>query len=219
MKILAVNGSPRKNWNTGTLLRKCMEGATSQGAETEFIHLYNLNFKGCQSCFSCKTIDGKSYGKCARKDDITSILERVRDADGIILGSPVYLGAVTGAMRSFLERLVFPYVVYDGVSTLFPRKINIGFIYTMNLTESAVQRGRLGLDKHISATEMILQLVFGASESLLVTDTYQFDDYSKVFAPRFDAEQKAKRRREVFPLDCQKAFEMGVRFAKASGAS
>jgi hypothetical protein len=89
----------------------------------------------------------------------------------------------------------------------------------MNLTESAVQRGRLGLDKHISATEMILQLVFGASESLLVTDTYQFDDYSKVFAPRFDAEQKAKRRREVFPLDCQKAFEMGVRFAKASGAS
>lgn len=219
MNILAVNGSPRKNWNTATLLRKGLEGATSQGAETGFIHLYDLNFKGCQSCFSCKTIGSKSYGKCARKDDITSILERVRDADGIILGSPVYLGAVTGAMRSFLERLVFPYLVYDGVSTLFPRKINTGFIYTMNMTETALQSGRLGLDKHISATELFLKRIFGASESLLVTDTYQFDDYSKVFAPRFDAEQKAKRRREVFPLDCQKAFEMGVRFVKASGAS
>ena len=218
MKILAVNGSPRENWNTAVLLRKALEGATSQGAETEFIHLYDLNFKGCQSCFSCKMIGGKSYGKCARKDDITSILERVRDADGIILGSPVYLGAVTGAMRSFLERLVFPYLVYDGASTLFPKKINTGFIYTMNMTDTALQSGRLGVDKHVSATEMFLKRIFGASESLLVTDTYQFDDYSKVFAPQFNAEQKAKRRREVFPLDCQKAFEMGVRFAEETGA-
>ena len=60
MKILAVNGSPRKNWNTATLLGKALEGATSQGAETEFDHLYDLNFKGCQSCFSCKTMGGKS---------------------------------------------------------------------------------------------------------------------------------------------------------------
>ncbi len=218
MKILAVNGSPRKNWNTATLLGKALEGATSQGAETELDHLYDLNFKGCQSCFFCKMIGRKSYGKCARKDDITSILERVRYADGIILGSPVYLGAVTGAMRSFLERLVFPYLVYDGTSTLFPKKINTGFIYTMNMTETALQSGRLGLDKNVSATEMFLKRIFGASESLLVTDTYQFDDYSKVFAPQFNAEQKAQRRREVFPLDCQKAFEMGVRFAEETGA-
>lgn len=219
MKILAINGSPRRNWSTATLLLEALEGATSQGAETEFIHLYDLNFKGCQSCFSCKMIGGKSYGKCARKDDITPILERARYADGIILGSPVYLGAVTGAMRSFLERLVFPYLVYDGASTLFPKKINTGFVYTMNITETAVQSGRLGLDKHISATEVFLKRIFGTSESLLVTDTYQFDDYSKVFAPQFDAEQKAKRRREAFPLDCQKAFEMGARFAKEIGTS
>jgi len=149
---------------------------------------------------------------------MSTILERVRYADGIILGSPVYLGAVTGAMRSFLERLVFPYLVYDGASTLFPKKINTGFIYTMNMPETALQSGRLGLDKHISATEMFLKRAFGASESLLVTDTYQFDDYSKVFAPQFNAEQKTKRRREVFPLDCHKAYEMGVRFAEETDA-
>jgi multimeric flavodoxin WrbA len=163
-------------------------------------------------------IGGKSYGNCARKDDITSILDGIRDADGIILGSPVYLGAVTGAMRSFLERLIFPYLVYDGASTLFPKHINTGFIYTMNMTDTALQSGRLGLDKHISATEMFLKRIFGASESLMVTDTYQFDDYSKVFAPQFDAEHKAKRQREAFPVDCQKAFEMGVRFAKEMGS-
>jgi len=214
MKILVVNGSPRNNWNTATLLRRALEGAASQGAETEFIHLYNLDFKGCQSCFSCKTIGGKSYGKCARKDDITPVLEKVKETDGIILGSPIYLGAVTGSMRSFLERLIFPYLVYDGVSSLFPRKINTGFIYTMNITETDLQGGRLGLAKHLGWMEMLLERIFGATESLFVTDTYQFDDYSKVFAPMFDREKKAKRQLEVFPLDCQKAFEMGAKFTR-----
>ena len=62
MKILAINGSPRKNSNTATLLKKALEGAAAQGAETELIHLYDLNFKGCISCFACKLKDGKSYG-------------------------------------------------------------------------------------------------------------------------------------------------------------
>ena len=49
MKVIAINGSPRKKWNTATMLEKALEGATSEGAETELIHLYDLNFKGCTS--------------------------------------------------------------------------------------------------------------------------------------------------------------------------
>ncbi len=64
MKVFAVNGSPRKNWNTAALLSKALEGAASLGAETELIHLYDLSFKGCVSCFTCKLRGGKSYGKC-----------------------------------------------------------------------------------------------------------------------------------------------------------
>lgn len=59
MKIIALNGSPRKKWNTATLLQKALEGAVSQGAITELIHLYDLNYKGCISCFACKTLGGK----------------------------------------------------------------------------------------------------------------------------------------------------------------
>jgi multimeric flavodoxin WrbA len=55
MKVMAFNGSPRKKWNTATLLEKALEGAASQGAETELIHLYDLDFKGCISCFAYKT--------------------------------------------------------------------------------------------------------------------------------------------------------------------
>jgi len=59
MKVIAINGSPRKKWNTATLLEKALAGAASQGAETELMHLYDLNYKGCISCFACKTIGGK----------------------------------------------------------------------------------------------------------------------------------------------------------------
>lgn len=134
MKVMAINGSPRKNKNTATLLTKALEGASSCGAETELIHLYDQNYKGCVSCFACKLKNGKSYGKCALKDDLTPILEKVSNANAIIFGSPIYLHSVTGAMRSFLERLIFQYLVYDtNHSSLFKRKIPAGFIYTMNV--------------------------------------------------------------------------------------
>ena len=60
MKVLGFNGSPRKNWNTAMLLEKALEGAASEGAETELIHLYELNYKGCISCFACKTREAVS---------------------------------------------------------------------------------------------------------------------------------------------------------------
>ena len=211
MKVITFNGSPRKTWNTATLLNRALDGAASQGAETELIHLYDLSYKGCVSCFSCKTRGGKSYGKCAVKDELTPILEKIEEADGIILGSPIYLGTVTGEMRSFMERLIFPYLTYtDPPDTLFPKKISTGFVYTMNITEDRLKEF---CGQHIGFNEMLLRLIFGASESLFSYDTYQFEDYSKVVAERFDPEKKAKRRKEVFPKECEKAYEMGVRFA------
>ena len=110
MKILAFNGSPRKKWNTATLLEHALEGAASKGAATDLVHLYDLNFKGCMSCCACKTKDGESYGRCAVKDELAPVLEKVEGAHAIILGSPIYYGSVSGEMRSFIERLVFPLI-------------------------------------------------------------------------------------------------------------
>jgi len=215
MKVIVINGSPRKKWNTAILLNKALEGAASKGAETELIHLYDLNYKGCISCFACKLKDGKSYGKCAVNDDLSPIFKRIEDADALILSSPIYLGAATGEMRSFMERLLFPYYVYDvSHPTLFKKKIPTGFIYSMGLNMDGMMER--GYDQHFKVTEMLMERVFGTSESLCVTDTYQFDDYSKYVSTIFNEKKKAKRREEEFPKDCQRAFEMGVRFA--SGA-
>ncbi|AGK95696.1 flavodoxin family protein [Clostridium pasteurianum] len=214
MKIIAFNGSPRKSWNTATLLEKALEGAASKGAETELINLYDLNYKGCASCFACKKIGSKSYGKCALKDDLTPILDKIEEADGIILGSPIYLGSITGEMKSFLERLIFPYLVYDAdYSSLFKKKINTAFIYTMGIDEQRLLNS--GYDSYFNINKTFLEHIFGNFESLILTDAYQFDDYSKYVSSAFDPEKKAQRRQEQFPIDCEKAFELGVNFATA----
>jgi multimeric flavodoxin WrbA len=212
MKVIAINGSPRKTWNTATLLKKALEGAASRGAETELVHLYDLSYKGCISCFACKTKDGPSYGKCAVKDDLTPLFDRIRETDALLLGSPIYYGIETGEMRSFMERLCFPYSTYtDPPGSLFPKSIPTSFIYTMNATEEmATQRG---YPHHFEVNQTFMTTVFGKNEVLLSYDTYQFEDYSKIYAPRFNPEKKAKRRAETFPLDCEKAFKMGERLA------
>lgn len=213
MNVLAINGSPRKNWNTATLLNEALEGAASQGATTELVHLYDLKYKGCVSCFACKLNNGASYGSCAYQDDLTPIFEKLEYVDAVILGSPIYLGNSTGEMRSFLERLVFQYLVYDGnYSTLFKKKIPIGFIYTMNVDETRMKE--FGYEQALGRTEFALAKTFGSCESLYVLDTYQFRDYSKYVATAFSEAHKAKRRNEVFPDDCKKAFDMGARFAQ-----
>jgi multimeric flavodoxin WrbA len=213
MKVLLINGSPRKTGNIATLLNNAIQGVTSQNVEAEIVHLYDYNFKGCISCFACKRKDGKSYGKCAVQDELTSILKKIEEADALIIGSPLYFGNVTGEVRSFLERLQFPYSVYDkNYSSLFPRKMQVGFIFAMNVTNERLEV--CGYKESLSMIEQTAGRIFGDAESLFVTDTYQFDDYSKYEVTAFDPELKSKRREEEFPKDCKKAFDMGEKFAR-----
>jgi multimeric flavodoxin WrbA len=209
MKILAFNGSPRKEWNTAILTKEALRGAESKGASTELVHLYDLTYKGCTSCFACKLKGGKSYGRCALKDDLTPLFKKVEEANAIILASPVYLGAMTGEMRSFLERLVFPYYTYkDPIESLFPKRIRVGFIYTFGATEEMAQQR--GWDKYLDMTGAFVKVVLGDVQTVRAFDTYQFEDYSKYESSRFDPVHKANRRKNVFPLDKEKAFALGA---------
>jgi len=190
------------------LLENALEGAESQGAETELIHLYDLNYKGCTSCFACKLKDGKSYGKCAINDELTPVLNQLADADAFLLGSPIYFGTVTGEMRSFMERLLFPYLAYtQPPASLFNRKIPTAFIYTMNVSEEKFKE--VQYDIHINLNENILSRIFGQAESFCSFETLQFEDYDKVVFSYFDPEERRERRRTIFPEDCRKVFTLG----------
>ncbi|KAA0888271.1 flavodoxin family protein [Oryzomonas rubra] len=213
MKVIAINGSPRKKWNTATLLGKALEGAAAQGAETELVHLYDLDYKGCVSCFACKTRGGKSYGACGFTDGLTPLLNRIIEADALIIGSPIYFGSVTGETRSFLERLLFPYLTYTlPYASIAPKQIATGFIYTMNVTDE--QSTAYGYEHLFTSHARYLQLIFGQQpETLCSFDTCQVSDYSKVLIESFDPVHKEQRHKEVFPQDCQQAYDLGARLA------
>ncbi len=100
-------------------------------------------------------------------------------------------------MQSFLERLQFPFLTYtDPPASIFPGKIRTGFIFILGADKNMAEER--GFDARIAMHEFILKMIFGNSESLSCYDTHQFNDYSKVFALRWDPEKKAKRRAEVF---------------------
>lgn len=210
MKVIAFNGSPRKNeWNTVTLIKNALEGSASVGAETEMIHLYDLKYSGCISCFACKKLGRKQDGVCAIKDDLKDVLDRVKDADALIIGTPVYWHAESAATRAFLERLFFPYYKYSkDFKSVFPKQIKTGLIYTMNVTNEMANDA--GYDKHFAMTRWSLEMIFGECELMLSTDTMQYDDYDKYDSEAFDGNAKLKRHNKVFPEDCRRAFELGI---------
>ena len=210
MKVIAINGSPRKNWNTHILIENCLAGAKEAGAETELINLYDISFKGCTSCFACKRKD-IIVKKCAMKDDLELVLQKICECDALVLGSPIYFSSITGEMRSLWERLLFPYSSYEGKPSSFGKKINTAFIYTMNTPAFALPL--VGYNKIFKENKRLMKKIFGNSESLVVTSTYQFDDYSKYAITFFNGAKRLRRRETVFLKDCKKAFFLGKKLA------
>lgn len=215
MKFIAVNGSPRKNKNTATILQRILDGAKSvcPDAEVEMIHLYDISFTGCRSCFACKLKDEKFHGvKCFYKDDLSPVLDAVSACDWLVLGTPIYLGLYTGVFHSFLERLLYAYSTYElSYRTTAPKKMPTALIYTMNWPEdkgSVVYAGKFDM------MEGIIGNVFTPPEKLSVYNTYQFDDYSKYNCEKFNEEDKRKYRDEHFPIDLENAYNVGVRLAQ-----
>ncbi len=207
MKLMVINGSPRKNWNTGMLLKSAMDGAGAHGSETRLVHLYELNYKGCISCFSCKLKNGKNYGRCSLSDDLTPVLRDIEECDSLLIGSPIYFGDVTGELRSFLERLLFQYLEYNRQrSSTFKKRIRCGFIYTMNAGEDQAE---IYKEVIFSRMEGVMRRFLGETRSIYATETLQFDDYSLYVSDAFDPEARLRRRKEEFPKDCSKAFELG----------
>lgn len=207
-KLIAINGSPRRNGNTAELLKHALKGAEEAGAETSLVNLYGLNFKGCTSCFYCK-LKSKEHGTCAMKDDLTPVLEQVKQADAIIFGTPIYFMNFSAGMVAFIERLFFSNYIYSNeIPTVFPKKLPSAYFYTMNMTEENFKhfgmRERLGLYEVF--TKRILQV---KPKMLFAYNTYQFKDYSKYESSIFSEPEKAAYRKEVFPEQCKQAYQIG----------
>ena len=214
MKAIAINGSPRKGWNTDMLLQQALKGAGDAGAQTELIQLSDLAFSGCRSCFACKRA-GAETGRCMWKDDLQPVFDKILSSDVVFMGSPIYLGNVSGMMYCLIERLDFSLLSYDDYSKrLFDGSVNSCFFFTMNAPKEFADRGYRGMMEQYSNT---MKRLGGSSEYYAACDTLQFNDYSRFAAGSFDEAHKRKVRQEQFPKDLQAAYDIGLRLT-ASGA-
>ncbi len=125
MKILAINGSPRKDGNTAKLLKEMTKDHVD--VDLDYYDLNALTIKDCQACFFCKKNDA-----CAIKDDMQKLYKKLREADAVVIGSPVYFGVENANTRMFIDRLYALLAFGDGPGKYVPRlkgdKMAISFV-------------------------------------------------------------------------------------------
>ncbi len=119
MKIVGFVGSPRKKGNTTTIVNEVLRGAGEAGAETKIFDLNALRIRGCQACYQCQTPDGK----CVQKDDMAQLYDEIFTADGVVIGSPVFMLQVTGQTKIFIDRLFALMYLKDGRPGNFRNKV------------------------------------------------------------------------------------------------
>lgn len=113
MKVLLVNGSPKANGNTSVALNEMVKVFNEQGIETELVHIGNKNIRGCIACNSCG-----EKGKCCFDDEVNTFAEKFKEADGLVVGSPVYYASANATLIAFLDRLFY--------STSFSKTMKVG---------------------------------------------------------------------------------------------
>lgn len=214
-----INASPCRKGNTARLLEAFADGFTASGTNTNTntvrrTDLYDLSYTGCRSCFACKLRDGRSYGRCAVRDGLTEVLDRLREADAVLIGSPVYFASVTGALQSFLERWLFPFSTYEaGYRSLWERRIPLFTVYTMNATQE--QAAQLQIPQALDRAEGFIAHVTGVMPvRQTVWDTCQFDDYARYRVEVFSPEHKRSVRESRFPSDLHTARANGEALAQ-----
>ena len=203
-KIVVVNAGPRKGWNTDSLLTEAARGASEAGAAVERFDLFRLEkYTGCISCFGCKK--EKNKGRCICRDGLMPVLDAVREADGLIIGSPNYLSELTASFRAFYERLIFQNLTYNRENPCCnTHRIPVLLIMTSNAPDTMYR-------EMMQNYQQTLSNFVGPTEILISGNTLQLRDYSKTDWPwtLFDPEEKRKRHETVFPQEMEKAFQMG----------
>ncbi|MBR3295235.1 MAG: flavodoxin family protein [Clostridia bacterium] len=205
-KIVVVKAGPRKGWNTDTLLDEAAKGAEKAGAEVVTFDLFRLErFTGCISCFGCKKERFK--GHCICRDGLTEVLDAIREADGLIIGSPNYLGEMTSSFRALYERLIFQNLTYNRETPCCnEHMIPVLLVMTSNAPEGMYS-------DLLSGYRNTFSRFVGPCEVFVSGNTLQLNDYSKTDWKwsMFDPEAKKIRHETVFPEECRRINELAER--------
>ena len=165
MTVVGFVGSPRKNGNTARLVKEVLRGAQESGAETRLYLLNEMNIKGCQGCRACKPLDGT----CIQKDDMRPLLDEIKKADAVVIGTPVYMCQMTGQTKLFVDRL------YAFLNNDFTHKLGEGkktlMVYTQGQADPKMFQSSFDLNNGVLSL-----LGFKIQETIVVAGTRKPDD-------------------------------------------
>ena len=207
-RIIVVNAGPRMGWNTDALLQEAANGASMNGAEILRFDLFRLErYTGCISCFGCKK--EKFKGRCICRDGLTPVLDAIRESDGLIIGSPNYLGELSASFRALYERLIFQNLTYQLEKPCCnAHPVPVLLIMTSNAPDNAYA-------SLLNGYRQTLNRFIGPTEVFVCGDTLQLKDYGKTDWPwtMFDPEAKKQRHNTVFPKEREQVFSLGAKLA------
>jgi multimeric flavodoxin WrbA len=140
MEIIAINGSPRKEGNTSTIIKTILAGAQSRGVETVEVRLHDIDLKGCMGCLSCR----KNPGQCRQEDELSPYLEALKTCQAYIIGSPIYMYHITGQMKIFIDRVYSLYISRENEPGVYDPALPPGKPYALVTSQGHPDPDRFG---------------------------------------------------------------------------
>lgn len=137
MKVVCLLGSPRLKGNSATIAKCFCEIAEKQGAEVQTFALNKLKYRGCQACMTCKT----KLDRCVLEDDLTEVLDALREAHVVVMASPVYYGDVSSQLKGFIDR-TYSYLTPDYATSGNPSRLPPGKKLVFILTQGQPDEDR-----------------------------------------------------------------------------
>ena len=155
MKTIVINADPKRKGICAQLMKQALKGAESVGTEVEYVDLYKMDLSGCRICLICKR--DEDICKCYWRDDFSPLIERIFDADCLLIGAPIFFSNPSSHYMAFLERLIYCMVSYK-TGNKFKGKVNVGLFYTINYPMDYFEKS---IRPHLKQSEDVLKMLNG----------------------------------------------------------
>lgn len=197
MKTIAINAGPKRKDVNAQLIKSAAEGAESVGSEVEYIDLYKLSVSGCRVCLICKNDD--DVCRCYWRDELSEVIEKILDADCLLVAAPIFFSQPTSHYMALLERLIYCMVSYS-TGNKFRGKVNVGLFYTINYPMDYFEKS---VRPHLRQSEDLLKMLNGK----VVIET--FSNISKNMQTT-SSKEELKSRQEQLSKDLERTFEIAA---------
>ena len=201
MKTIVINADPKIKQEIGKLLKSAAKGAESVGSEVEYFDLYKMDIKGCMICSICKKKNKESF-KCYWRDELSPIIEKILNADSLLIGSHIFFNEPTSHYRALVERLIYCIVSYDR-NYYYKGKVNVGLFYRVISPKEHFEKN---VRPCLKSTEDLFKMLNG--------EVKVYTSYKGMVSEK-KTEDEIKEKEKEFEMDLKKAFEIGAKLSKS----